>query len=79
MRRALLIQWDEPSPAERDETIERRLVAAFGLLLEAHQLLQQLALTPSPDNREQARDWIERYELEFPDVPFGAGGSPLEN
>jgi hypothetical protein len=79
MRRALLIQWDEPSPTKRDETLERRLVAAFGLLVEAHQLLQKLTLATSADNLEQARDWIERYESEFPDFSYGTGGSPLEN
>ena len=53
--------------AEVAEEIDRRLAIAFGLLVEAHRLLQELTVSPTPDRREQARAWVRRYEETFRD------------
>jgi len=53
-------------------------MTAFGLLVDAHRILCERAAAAGPD-RDRARDWIARYEAEFPSVPFAAGGGPSEN
>jgi hypothetical protein len=52
-------------------------MTAFGLLVDAHRILCDRAAA-GPD-RDRARDWIARYEAEFPSVPFAEGGGPSEN
>jgi hypothetical protein len=56
----------------------RRLATAFGLLVEAHRILQEVATAGSSARRDSARAWIARYEEEFPSVPYAEGGGPSE-
>lgn len=60
------------------ETSPRRLLTAFGLLVDAYRILCERAATAGPD-RDRARDWIARYEAEFPSVSFAEGGGPSED
>jgi hypothetical protein len=64
-RRALKEPEREAIVAETTEEIERRLALAFSLLVEAHRLLQELAVASTPERQEQARAWVERYERAF--------------
>ena len=56
----------DPVIVERTaEEIERRIATGLALLVDAHRLLQELAIAPTPER--QARAWVERYEAAFGD------------